>query len=99
MADPDKDEFVRRCNEGSREARQAGVSNSKLAECLMKMARKEFRESPKVRSEYNSFTEFAKDIEFKVQKQDEEIRASSTMLKTSSRNIDRGTCLNPLFPV
>ena len=68
------DDFVRACNEASRDAKRSGISSSELAECLMKMASREYGESPELQEEYGSFAEFAKDTEFKIQEQDKEIR-------------------------
>jgi len=74
MTDPDMDDFIRACNEASREAKRSGISSSELAECLMKMASREFGDSAKLHEEYDTFAEFAKDTEFKIQEQDKEIR-------------------------
>jgi hypothetical protein len=74
MSDPDMDDFIRACNEASREAKRSGISSSELAECLMKMASREFGDSPKLQEEYGTFAAFAKDTEFQIQEQDKEIR-------------------------
>ncbi|ELY58351.1 hypothetical protein [Natronolimnohabitans innermongolicus] len=74
MVDHEIKDFVGKCNEASREAKKAGKSSKQLATNFIIMASREFENSPELQEEYETFAEFAIDVEFETWEEHHQIK-------------------------
>lgn len=64
-----QDDFVAKSNEASREAKRAGASHKELAVLLVKMASREYNDSPELQDEYETFALFAQEVHFEKEEE------------------------------